>query len=78
MLLGIRIPPNYGKAYTDRFEQTYVEAAQRSGSPLLPFFVGDLVLDPAYMQEDMIHPNDAAQPLIRDRVVPFILDSLAQ
>jgi lysophospholipase L1-like esterase len=43
----------------------------------LPFFVGDLMLDPAYMQDDMIHPNDAAQPQIRDRVVPFLLDALA-
>lgn len=77
LLLGIRIPPNYGKAYTDRFEQVFVDVAAQTDTPLLPFFVGDLMLDPAYMQDDMIHPNDAAQPQIRDRVLPFLLDALA-
>lgn len=73
MLLGIRIPPNYGKAYTERFAGVYDRVSEQSGAPLLPFFIGDLALDPAFMQSDMIHPNDEAQPLIRDRVVPFVL-----
>ncbi len=78
MLLGIRIPPNYGKAYTERFAGVYERIAENFGIPMLPFFIGELALDPAFMQSDMIHPNDAAQPLIRDRVVPFILSALEQ
>ena len=76
MLLGMRIPPNYGKAYTERFADVYERVSENLGVPLLPFFIGELALDPAFMQSDMIHPNDAAQPLISDRVVPFILSAL--
>ncbi len=76
ILLGIRIPPNYGRSYTERFEQVYVQVSQDTGTPLLPFFIGELALDPSYMQPDNIHPNDRAQPLIRDRVMPFLLSVL--
>lgn len=76
MLLGIRIPPNYGKIYTERFAQVFENVSADKGIPLLPFFIGELALDPGYMQPDMIHPNDAAQPLIRDRVVAFLVSVL--
>ncbi len=76
MLLGIRIPPNYGKSYTERFEQTFSNVAESKGVPLLPYFIGEVGGDPALNQEDMIHPNDLAQPIIRDRVVNFILSVL--
>ncbi len=76
LLLGIRIPPNYGKAYTEQFAQIYVDVSRDTATPLLPFFIGNLALDPFYMQPDNIHPNDRAQPLIRDRVVPFLLSAL--
>ena len=76
MLLGIRIPPNYGKTYTERFAQVFENVSADKGVPLLPFFIGELALDPGYMQPDMIHPNDAAQPLIRDRVVAFLVSVL--
>ncbi len=77
MLLGIRVPPNYGRAYSEQFEQVFVNVSADTGTPLLPFFIGPLALDLAYMQWDNIHPNDAAQPLIRDRVVPFLLAVLS-
>ena len=76
ILLGIRIPPNYGRTYTERFEQVFENVSSDMGVPLLPFFIGELALDPGYMQPDMIHPNDAAQPLIRDRVVGFLMSVL--
>ncbi len=72
MLLGIRIPPNYGKSYTELFEQTFKSVSATTGSPLLPFFIGEIGGDPKLNQADMIHPNDQAQPIIRDRVLPFI------
>ncbi len=76
ILLGILIPPNYGRAYTERFEQVFENVSSDKGIPLLPFFIGELALDPGYMQPDMIHPNDAAQPLIRDRVMEFLMSVL--
>ena len=76
LLLGMRIPPNYGRIYTEQFEQIYVDISRDTGIPLLPFFIGNLALDPSYMQPDNIHPNDRAQPLIRDRVLPFLLAAL--
>ena len=76
MLLGIRMPPNYGKTYTDLFENTFVNVAKENDAPLLPFFIGRVGGDPALNQPDRIHPNDQAQPIIRDRVLPFITDAL--
>lgn len=72
MLLGILIPPNYGKVYTEAFANTFVTVAERNNVPLLPFFIGEVGSNPALFQEDGIHPNDQAQPVIRDNVVPFL------
>lgn len=72
MMLGIRIPPNYGRAYTEQFEQTFVSVSEETGTPLLPFFIGEIGGNPELNQADMIHPNDQAQPIIRDNVLPFI------
>jgi len=72
MLLGIRIPPNYGRTYTEKFEQIFENISEETASPLLPFFIGPVGGDTNLNQADMIHPNDAAQPVIRDRVLPFI------
>ena len=72
MLLGIQIPPNYGKTYTERFAKAFENVSEATQSPLLPYFIGSVAGDPGFNQADMIHPNDLAQPLIRDRVLPFI------
>lgn len=76
MLLGIRMPPNYGKTYTDLFENTFVKVATNNALPLLPFFIGKVGGDPALNQPDRIHPNDQAQTIIRDRVLPFVVETL--
>jgi len=76
MLLGIRMPPNYGKTYTDLFENTFATVAKNNGLPLLPFFIGRVGGDPALNQADRIHPNDQAQTIIRDRVLPFVVETL--
>ncbi|HYW92500.1 MAG TPA: arylesterase [Gammaproteobacteria bacterium] len=68
LLLGMRLPPNYGNAYTHRFHQVYPDLARRMSVPLVPFLLARLEkgddLDPALMQEDGIHPNARAQPLV--------------
>lgn len=76
MLLGILMPPNYGKTYTDLFARTFVNIAEQNDAPLLPFFIGEVGGNPALTQVDRIHPNDEAQPIIRDRVVPFVIEAL--
>ncbi len=78
MLLGIRIPPNYGSSYTRKFEQVFVNVAEKTDTPLFPFFIGRVGGDPALVQADQIHPNDDAQPIIRDLVLDFMVSVLSK
>ena len=76
VLLGIRIPPNYGQRYTTAFENVYRELASEYEVPWIEFFMADVVLNEELMQDDGIHPNAAAQPILLDNVWPVILESL--
>jgi len=77
VLLGIRIPPNYGRRYTDAFEDVYRELASEYEVPWIRFFMDNVVLNEELMQDDGIHPNAAAQPVLLDNVWPIILESLS-
>lgn len=68
ILAEMRIPPNYGQTYTEKFNGTYQELAAAEGVVLLPFLLQDIALEPGLMQDDGIHPTAAAQPLILDQV----------
>jgi acyl-CoA thioesterase-1 len=68
LLVGVQLPPNYGPRYTERFQAVYRELASETGVSLLPSLVAGIGTERALMQDDGIHPNRAAQPLIRDRV----------
>lgn len=72
LLLGMQIPPNYGKAYTEAFHQAYHQAARATDTPLLPFLLEGIALRPELMQADRIHPNADAQPLIVQNVLPAL------
>jgi acyl-CoA thioesterase-1 len=72
LLLGMRLPPNYGKFYTERFHQVYVEVAGEKQASLVPFFLEGVAEDLSLMQDDGIHPTVAAQPLLLDRVWPYL------
>jgi acyl-CoA thioesterase-1 len=76
VLLGIRIPPNYGRRYTDAFENVYRELASEYEVPWIQFFMDNVVLNEELMQDDGIHPNAAAQPILLDNVWPIVLESL--
>lgn len=67
-VIKIRIPPNYGPRYSKMFEQVYDQVANEKNVPLLPFFVAQVATTPELMQEDDIHPNAKAQPLIAEYV----------
>jgi len=72
LLIGMRIPPNYGPAYTKAFHDLYGEVAARHRLPLVPFFLDGIALDDALMQEDGLHPNAAGQPKLLDQVWPML------
>ena len=68
LLLGIRIPPNYGPAYTRQLDEMYARLAQRNDVPFVPFFLDGVALDDRLMQADGVHPNAAGQPRLLDNV----------
>ena len=70
LLVGMRIPPNYGPIYSKSFQALFGEAAARHDVPLVPFLLQKVVLNDAMMQQDGIHPNAAAQPRLLDTVWP--------
>jgi acyl-CoA thioesterase-1 len=68
LLLGMKLPPNYGPDYTQAFESAYRELAQRYKVALVPFLLEDFAAKPDLFQPDRIHPTEAAQPLMLERV----------
>ncbi|MDX1346791.1 MAG: arylesterase [Thiomicrorhabdus chilensis] len=76
VLLGIRLPTNYGPAYDRQLQLMYQNLAQRNQLVFDPFFIETVALDPDLMQFDGLHPNADAQPLILQRVWPLIEKAL--
>jgi len=76
ILAGIRLPPNYGATYTERFYAMYTDLRDRYGVSLVPFLLEGVALDPGLMQEDGIHPNAAAQPRLLDNIWPLLAPAL--
>jgi acyl-CoA thioesterase-1 len=68
LLLGMRIPPNYGPQYTQGFERNYRELAEKHAVALLPFFLEPIATDRSAFQADNLHPVAEAQPKLRDHV----------
>jgi acyl-CoA thioesterase-1 len=70
LLLGIRIPPNYGPEYTEKFFAVFADVARDKRLPLVPFLLNDIALSPNLMQADGVHPNELGQPKLLDNVWP--------
>lgn len=68
VLLGIKIPPNYGMRYTDRFDKVYTDLSEQYELPLHPFFLERVALDFDLMQDDGLHPTAEAQPMILENI----------
>lgn len=68
LLVGMRLPPNYGPAYTRDFERVFVELANRHRARLLPFLLAPIAMERSAFQADNLHPTAAAQPKLRDHV----------
>ncbi|HRD48740.1 MAG TPA: arylesterase [Candidatus Contendobacter sp.] len=68
LLAEMRIPPNYGPLYTQKFQATFSELAKRYNALLIPFLLDGVAGNPALIQEDGLHPRANAQPRILDQV----------
>ncbi len=72
LLIGMRLPPNYGPDYTEKFHRLYGELAQRHRVALVPFLLAPIAGRRDYFQADGLHPTAAAQPLLLDTVWPTL------
>jgi len=77
VLLGIKIPPNYGQRYIEEFESVFREVATETEVPWIEFFMEGVALNEELMQDDGIHPNAAAQPILLDNAWPAIDSALS-
>jgi acyl-CoA thioesterase I len=68
LLVGMRLPPNYGTAYTEKFQQTYVDLARSQKTAFVPFLFEGFAEDASYFQPDRVHPTTEAQGLMLDTI----------
>ncbi len=75
LLLGMQVPPNYGRAYADDFAKLFADVAEKEKASVVPFFLTGVADGPqseALFQSDRIHPNESAQPVMLDNVWPLL------
>lgn len=72
LVLGMRLPPNYGKRYTDAFARVFSDVAKEQQVPLVPFFLEGVGGVEGMMQADGIHPAAGAQPKLLENVWPSL------
>jgi len=72
ILVGVRLPPNYGPRYTRRFFNMFEALADSEQVERVPFLMDKVALKPELMQADRLHPNAKAQPIILENVWPSV------
>lgn len=72
LLVGMRIPPNYGRPYAESFQGVYRALANETRTPLVPFLFEGFADKMELFQTDHLHPTEAAQPLILDNLWPSL------
>ncbi len=72
LLLGMRMPPNYGPDYTTQFVRVYAEVAHDQKLTIVPFLLEGIALSPDLMQADGFHPNQSGQPKLLENVWPAL------
>ncbi|QOL48848.1 arylesterase [Massilia litorea] len=70
MLIGMRMPPNYGRAYTERFFGMFSTLSKEYKAPLVPFMLEGVADKPALFQADRLHPSAQAHPIILNNIWP--------
>jgi acyl-CoA thioesterase-1 len=76
LLVGITLPPNYGKDYIDSFATVYREIAAKHHVPLMPMLYDGVYTVPGTIQPDGIHPTAKGSQLIAEHMVPMLLPLL--
>ena len=76
LLVGMVLPPNYGRRYTRAFEQLFVQVAAKFNVPFLPFLLEGVATGDALLQRDGMHPTPEAQGLLLDDLWPQIEEML--
>lgn len=72
LILGMRLPPNYGQRYTTAFAEVFPKVAQETGAALVPFVLEGAAGVPSMMQGDGVHPTAEAQPVLLENVWPAL------
>lgn len=78
LLIGVRLPPNYGEVYIKKFHGVYSELAQRYKVPLVPYLLEGVGGHDQLMQVDGLHPNRDAQARMLNNVWPYLLPLLQE
>lgn len=78
LILGMRIPPNYGPVYTERFYDTFSDVAQEHNAYLVPFFLEPIATSRDFFQRDGIHPTAQAQPLLMQVVADALMTMVSR
>ncbi|MFT5116124.1 MAG: acyl-CoA thioesterase-1 [Parasphingorhabdus sp.] len=72
LLLGMRIPPNYGPRYSSQFKQIYEDLSESQNISLIEFFLANVFSKNHLMQADNLHPNEDAQPILVNVIWPKV------
>jgi acyl-CoA thioesterase-1 len=72
LLVGMRLPPNYGLDYTKEFQAVFPEVARSTGAAFMPFLLDGVAADTRLNQPDGIHPTAAGYQVIADRLWPYL------
>jgi len=78
LLIGMQLPPNYGREYTEKFIALFTSLARSTGTPLVPFLLNGIADQPQMFQSDRIHPAAEAQPIMLDNIWPFLRPLLSK
>ncbi len=70
LLVGMRLPPNYGPTFTERFHAVYQEVADAHGTARVPFLLEGVALRAEWMQPDGLHPRAEGQPTMLENIWP--------
>lgn len=72
VLFGMRLPPNYGRRYSDAFAAIYPQLSEQEKVMLIPFQLEELAITEGMIQEDGLHPTALAQPIIKDVIKGYL------
>ena len=78
LLVGMRMPPNYGRAYTERFAGMYKDLAGQYKVPLVPFMLDGVAQEASNFQADRMHPLASTHPTILNNIWPQLAPLIKQ